>query len=831
MPILLRSSKTNIPQSMPETVERTRLYETFRNNTLKKVTILRAPAGYGKTTLLNQWLKHTKEQIAWVSVDFADNDPIRFWTYVVHAVANASQSDLDKVLKPLFQSQDVATFEFLIDALLHEFNAMEENLHIVMDDYHLIENTLIHQMMTQLIEQLPEHVHVYLTTRTALPLPIAKWRAKQWLCELNTDQLRFTYQEARQFYAMKNLTLHNQENLQLIVERTEGWIAGLLLASLSTNPESEQHWNMPEQPYVSEFLLQEIITTLSPPTQEFLLRTSLLNELDPSICNTLTQRIDSYELLEELEEKGLFIIRLQSAKSVFRYHHLFAEVLQNEFKRRYSVQQVTQFASETATLLHDVGDFVSAIELALQHDFFEQADLWITEHLTELYLSGQTATFMRWLHHLRSSSYTVPYEMLVMGVITSLSTSDIEVASSLMQELEIRQHTEQWMDQIENEAIANIYETVKAYAIISTGGDLQLAKEIIQKQLTKETVPSRWDEVPMQYNLFEYKLLRTSIGSKGKLPTMEDGTAIANFFRETTTIITAFSYGVSAESLYERNLIDLTKKEVELAIQYGYQYKDPGLLIPMYLLKAKIYIYEKQLISAQAMLRQVTESVKEKHWLMTLRIMQAYCYVLAGDIKNAEMELLATKTNQPFWMLVNARLLLLKEQPEDALMIVIQTKTKAQFDHQVATIIEASVLEVICHNRMGNTDIALAILHEALEQSAPYFYIRTFLDEEEIHPLLERYFKQLQEDDSKRKSISLYYLQQLQIDKSTNISFDNVLTLREQEVFNLLAEGVTNREIADQLHLSEGTVRVYLSTIYSKLGVNSRAKAILFKKQ
>lgn len=318
-----------------------------------------------------------------------------------------------------------------------------------------------------------------------------------------------------------------------------------------------------------------------------------------------------------------------------------------------------------------------------------------------------------------------------------------------------------------------------------------MAKEIIQKQRIKGPLPSRWDEVPMQYNIFEYKLLRTSIGSKGKLPTMEDGTAIANFFRETTTNITAFSYGVSAESLYERNLLELAKKDLELAIQYDHQYNDPGLLIPMYLLKAKIYIYEKQLVSAQAMLMQVTDMAKEKHWLMTIPIMQAYCYVLAGDSRGAKMELLATKTKQPFWMLVYARLLLLKEQPEDALSIVIQTKTKAQQDHQVATIMEASVLEAICHNRMGNTDVALAILHESLEQGAPYFYIRTFLDEKEIHPLLERYFKQLQEDGSKWKPISLYYLQQLQITDSTNIEMDNLLTPREQEVFNSLSEGIT----------------------------------------
>ncbi|QDQ02167.1 hypothetical protein FOH38_17645 [Lysinibacillus fusiformis] len=835
MPNILLSSKIKTPHCLAEAVERPRLYDIFNKNTLKKVMIIRAPAGYGKTTLLSQWLIHTEQHIAWVSIDPADNDPIRYWSYVLHAVAKASQSDIDKVLEPLLQSQEAATFEFLIDAFLHEVNTMEETLHIVIDDYHLIENYVIHKMMIQFIEQLPEHIHVYLTTRTALPLPIAKWRVKQWVYEVTTDHLRFTYQEAGQFYAMKNLTLPHQETLQFILEKTEGWVAGLLLTSLITESESDQQWHGLAQPLISEFLLQEIIATLPPKTQDFLIRTSVLNVLDPAVCNSLTQRTDSLELLEDLEEKGLFIVRLQSTRPVFRYHHLFVEALQGEFKRRFSLQQVTAFAQETATLLHDHGDFISAIELALHHHLFEQADLWITEHLVELYLSGQTATFMRWLHQLRNHHYTVPCEMLVMGLITALSTLEITEASSFMEELEIRQHTERWMDQKENKAMAYIYETVKAYAIITTGGDLQIAKDIIQKQLAREAVPSRWDQVPMQYNIFEYKLLRTSTGSKGRLPTMEDGKAIADLIRDTayqTTNVKAFSYGTSAESLYERNLMDYAKKELEIAIEYGHQLKDPGLFIPMYLLKAKIYISEKQLISAQAMLTQVKDMVKEKHWLMTLRIMQAYCYVLAGDPLNAEMELRATKTKQPFWMLVYARLLLLKEQHEDALTVVIQVKTKAQQDTQIATIIEATVLEAICHLKLGKTDSALDILHEALTQGAPYYYIRTFLDEKEIQPLLDSYFKLSQDSHtSKWPPISLHYLQHLQIEDARNNEWDNLLTPREQEVFNLLADGVTNREIAEKLNLSEGTVRVYLSTIYSKLGVNSRTKAILLKKQ
>ncbi len=830
---MLLSSKTKAPDSSIDTVERTRLDDAFRNNTLKKVTILRAPAGYGKTTTLSNWLKQTQGAIAWISLDHADNDPIRCWTYVLHAVAKAYQTNTEQVLAPLLHSQEPATLEFFINAFLEEISSIGKPIHIVLDDYHLITNPIIHQRMTQFIEQLPEQVQVYLTTRTALPLPIAKWRVKQWVHEINSEQLRFTLQEAKQFFAMKNLPASNHDVLQLIMEKTEGWVAGLILASLVNDKDSLQQWQEQAQPFISEFLWQEIIANLPSTTQAFLIRTSLLNELDPVICDQLTKHTNSRELLEELEAKGLFITRLQAPRPVFRYHHLFAEALQIELNRQLSVQQVKTTVQETALLIYDKGDYISAIELSLKHELYDQAILWITTHLVQLFLSGQTATFMRWLHQLRSNHYTVPYEMLVMGFLTSISTMEVETATSLMQELELRQHTERWMEQDEHAGMAYIYESAKAYAIVASGGDLLLVEEIMRKLLDKGPAPSRWDNVPIPYNIFEYKLVRTSLGSRGKLQTLEEGAAIGELFRETalqTANVTAFSYGVAAESLYERNLLEATQTELEIAIRLGHQFNDPGLFIPMYLLKAKIYMQQNQLNSAQSMLTQVLETVSEKHWQTSLRIMQAYGYVVAGDIQNAEMILQATKTKQPFWQLVYARLLLLKEQPNDALTVLIQVKTKAQQDDQIATIVEATVLEAICHNRLGNTKIALDILHEGLVVAAKFYYVRTFLDEKEILPLLNRYFKEVQLD-MKWDPVPEHYFNYLKTSSKTSTITNELLTSREQEIFDLLANGNTNREIANHLHLSEGTVRVYVSTIYSKLGVNSRAKAINIKNQ
>ncbi|WOV88063.1 LuxR C-terminal-related transcriptional regulator [Sporosarcina oncorhynchi] len=832
MTAILLSAKTKLPQPFLDTVHRTRLLDNSPDGRYKKVTILRAPAGYGKTTLISQWLKNLQhEQVAYLSIDSSDNDAPRYWKYVLHAVAKACHSDMDQTFAPLLHASDSAGNDFLIESFIHELSVTDKPLHIVLDDYHLIENTVIHQMMTKLIEQLPDHVHIYIATRTEIDLPITKWRVKQWVYELDASQLRFTPLEVEQFYRAKNLPLPDQAQFNLIVDKTEGWIAGLQLACLTPNHDYPLEWETASRSTIFSFLVQEIMLPLPLSTQEFLLRTSLINELEPSICNQLTNRTDSFQLLEELEKKGFFIVRLQSNNPVFRYHHLFAEALQSELRRRLTAEDVSSLVQESAILLYKKGLITSAIDLCLHYELYDIAVSWMTDHLVNFITSGRTATFLRWLHHLRSHHHPVPYELLVIGVIASMSSLDTDIANSLIQELETRQITDQWMEQEEHAPMVFLYEHAKAMGIISVGGDLKIAKAIVEKQLNKNHVPSRWDTVHMPFNIFEYKLLRTSISSKGKMPAFEDGLAIAEIFRKPfyqTRGIAAYSYGTSAESLYERNLLDYAKDELDIAMQQGHELKDPGLFIPMYLLQAKIYLVEKKTTSALALLTQAKTLVTEKHWLTTLSIMQAACHITNGDLNNAEIELQATKSSQPFWMLVYARLLLAKQQPDSALEIVIQTKTKAMQEMQVATFIEATVLEAICHQRLGDKEMALTILLEALKAAAPYYYIRTFLDEEEIYTLLNKARHLHKKEESLRASISLHYIDHFQIiEKQT----DELLTPREKEVYDLLTDGITNREIAEQLFLSEGTVRVYLTSIYSKIGVDSRAKAILLKYQ
>lgn len=835
MQSLFIASKTKVPLTSPHIIEKMDLYNTFRNNSCKKVTIFRAPAGYGKTTIVSHLLSKQSKEIAWVSLDQADNDPIRFWKYTLQAVANALHTNIDQVLSPLLHAQDLSSLEYFVNSFVEEINFSEKDLRIVLDDYHLIDNQIIHQLVTQFIENSHHQAHIYLTTRSSLPLPIAKWRVKQWVQEFEMEHLRFSMQEAKQFFALKNSHLAHPDILPHIMKKTEGWISGLILANLANQSETPQQWQEQAQPFISEFLWQEIITTLPRSTQDFLIRTSFLNELEPDLCEKLTNVEHSRGILEELESKGLFTVRLQSSKPVFRYHHLFQEALQIELKRQYSNREVLEIVEHTAKLLYDNGYTNSAIELVLQYGLYELAVFWISTNLVSIYIAGHTATFLRWLNLLRSNQYRVTYEMLLQGYLTAISMLEFDTANELMQELDFLQETEQWMQKEENLSLAAAFGITKAYALVASGGDIKKVKEILRNELPllKENTYTRWASVGNLYNSFEVKLLRTSLSSIGKLPEIEELPEIVALFRETnlnTLSVAAFIFGIAAECLYEWNSLEEAQKEMAITLKLAHQYKDPSLFIPMYFLKAKIYAQQCQLNSAQAMLTQLSQEITEKHWHNSIQTMKAYCYILDGDSQNAEFILQKTKTNQPFWQLVYARLLLLKDQPHEALPLIIQVKTKAQYEGQIATIIEATVLEAICHYRLGNKKLALTTLHEALLPASKYYYVRTFLDEKEIIPLLDEYFK-LNSLEEMWETVPAHYFDYLKKNyTSTNLTENDILTPREREIYNLLAEGITNREIAQQLYLSEGTVRVYLSNIYSKLGVTSRTKAILLKK-
>ena len=833
-------SKITPPLTAPQAVERDRLVNSLQFTNLKKLTIVRAPAGYGKTTLLSQSISSLIEPVAWVSLDHNDNSPTRYWNYVMLAVLNAVKNDKDYKEQTHFVTD--SSLELLIDSFLNELSLIEHNIVLVIDDYHVIRNPIIHSMMVRFIDYLPSTVRILLASRTDAPLPFAKWRMQQMLTEIGVDKLRFTHEETLRFFEQRNFTYQDAQTLEHLVNMTEGWAAGIRLASLSgetfavNNSNTNQFNNV--HSFITEYLLQEILAALSLEEQDFLVRTSFLIQLEPAICDVLTNRTDSHAVLLELEQKGLFIVRLHSNEPIFRYHHLFQDALTIEMRNRYSQAVIDSLYEEVALILIERGDVFPAIELLLRGELWQLADQLITTYLVDIFTKEYISTFIRWIDLLRSNNYAVHVETLVMYMIALSNRYEMEKARRLVHELQERDKVDHWMTNEEYLGIASIFITAKAFGLYASGADIEQAKELITNQLKNGRVSSRWDFVPMKYNYLEAQTLRTTIGVRGKLWKKEVILPFLELFRQSEfkeQNMTGFGYAVQAETLYEHNDIDEALQELEVALQYGHRFQDPGLYIPMYILKSRIYVSKKKFVEAYSILDYAMDTTKEQHWIDMLCVMKAHCYLLQGNVSQAEWELSKSnglydrnaESQQEFWLIVHARLLLAKGQAKEALRTILHLKEKALQDRQVATIVETGVLEAVCQMQLSNEEAALIALHGALKQGEVYNYRRTFLDEARIEPIINKYLKVRRKGTHTHWDfIPTAYIEQF-ITKNPNDDMLATLKPREKDILKLLADGYSNSDIASQLYLSEGTVRVYLTNIYSKLGVNSRTQAML----
>ncbi len=839
-------SKTTVPIVTGAVVERQRLNKLLQRRDSTRITIIRAPAGYGKTTMLSQWVSRCEEPIAWLSIDKADNDPIRFWQHLTCTVAETMDIEMNSILLPLCNTPPSPPFELLVDSFLNELSSRQEMVRIIIDDYHLIENVVIHEMIVRLVDYLPGTSSIYIASRTELPLPLARWRVKSWLSEIGIKQLRFTYKETKCFYEKKNVVLKDTHSLQHVLKVTEGWAAGIQLAAYALYTLGDNGWSIDQfdgsHPFVEEFLLKEILATLPLSVQEFLIFTSILNRLDPAVCDVLLNRSDSLDVLLELEKLGLFIHRLQINEPVFRCHHLFSETLQTELGKRYAENVISSMYQRAAAVYHEKGDVFSAIELAMNGRSYEVADRWIHASIVDIAASGQTSTFIYWIQTLIENDCSIHPDTLVMYAFMMAMNHKVEEANQIIAGLERRQETDGWMEKTEYAEAAGNFLGVKAYVLTLMNGDIEQAVELIRKRPENRPAHSRWDTIAIHYNRVEPTLLRTSIGVKGKLWPDEKMLLFFDLFRHSIfkeMNMTGFSFGIRAEALYERNRVDEAMRELEKALHYGHRFQDPGLFVPMYLLKSKIYAQKKQLIAALAIVDYAIENVKEHHWLSALHAMKARFYLREGEIFEAENELGQTtmqngckmEWGHSFNALTQVRLWLAKGQPEKALKTTIQVKMKAMQEEQISTSVESSVLEAICQAALANEDAALTALHEAMEQGEPYGYVRTFLDEADVVPLVKKYLQMRKNRVNVQwSSVPLSYVERMLGDDVQDMKQGtamDTLTPREKEVLQLLSSGASNREIATALFLTEGTVRVYLSTIYGKLGVHSRTQAVL----
>jgi LuxR family maltose regulon positive regulatory protein len=467
--LALLTTKLYMPPARANLVSRPRLIARLHAGMTSKLTLLAAPAGFGKTTLLSQACGAPGAELgelatppspqppsAWVALDAGDNDPTRFWSYVCAALETLLPGVAETALA-LLQSPQPPPAQTLLTSLLNALSARAAECMLVLDDYHVIEEAAIHDALAFLLERLPARLHLVLASRTDPPLPLARLRARGELSELRAAELRFTSEEASTFLTeVMDLPLSPAE-VAALERRTEGWIAGLQLTALSMRERHDRAGFIRaftgSNRFVGEYLADEVFTRQPPHIQTFLLQTSILDRMCGRLCDavllggagrgalhapdrTAPTASFSQVLLEELERANVFVVPLDDQRQWYRYHHLFGEMLRARLLRGASEVEIATLHRRASAWYERQGLVVEAVQHALAAREWEPAARLIKDHGMLLTQSGQVHTVLGWLDALPAAVVQLSPTLCLVHALGLMFTNQFDAAEGRLHDAE-----------------------------------------------------------------------------------------------------------------------------------------------------------------------------------------------------------------------------------------------------------------------------------------------------------------------------------------------------------------------------------------------------------
>src|SRR5215212_7088467 len=393
-------AKLYVPRYRANAVPRSRLHERLDEGARRDLTVVSAPAGFGKTTLLADWSQRSELLVAWVSLDERDDDPARFLLYLIAAIETIYEGFGTTTRAFLGSLESREELEPVLTALSNEILELPRDFVLVLDDYHSVRPETIHDVLAFLLDHRPPPMHLVIAGRTSPPLPLPRLRARGRLTELGAPDLRFTHEEAADFLGRTMGLDLAAERVAALEKGTEGWIAGLQLAA-HTLKDREQEFHSMEAiaggaRHVFDYLADEVLSRQPQDVREFLLKTSIVETLSSPLCEALTDRTDGQEMLEWLESNNLFLVPLDDEGRYYRYHHLFAAFLRERLKRERP-DAILELHRRAGLWEEADGCLSGAIEHALAAEDFERAADLIEEETGVRRTYVDASLLLRWL--------------------------------------------------------------------------------------------------------------------------------------------------------------------------------------------------------------------------------------------------------------------------------------------------------------------------------------------------------------------------------------------------------------------------------------------------
>lgn len=878
----LLGTKFHIPAMRSRQVTRRRLVERMERGAHGKLVLLSAPPGFGKTSLLAEWatsLLPPDSTIAWLSLDLADDHPVTFWRYVVSALSSVRPAIGNSGALELLDAPQPALIEAVLSVVLNEVAAEPGTFWLVLDDYHLIETDSIQRGMTFLLDHLPPHMHVILATRVDPPLPLPRFRARGELTEIRAEDLRLTTEEAGAFLnELMGLGLNNDDVARLET-RTEGWAGALQLAALSLQgrPEASEFIRAfsGDDRYIVDYLVEEVLQRQPVPVRNFLLKTSILERLSASLCDAVTGTGDGPTMLALLEHANLFVVPLDDQRRWFRYHQLFADVLQ--------AQLADQFPGEVVQLHARASDWYAANlepDRAIRHalaarDFRRAAAV----------VERESESVERHHHPDRLIDWLKPIPNTVINTMPVLSTyyghalqdmGDMEGSAARLADAE----------RLLSEAPGNavVYDQ-RSFAmlpgLIATGrGYLSIVVRDVPATIAyASTALELFAPDEHHWRGTALALLGLAHWIEGDLEAAESSRseALACFMRTGDTGLAITSSYHTGQLLAARGQLRAAKRRLEDTLEYvesqgGAARGSANLLLGLAdlccqandlagaaahldnadrlgifpprtpfrrrLAEAQLRHCEGDPESAAAILDeaerlQIRGAVPE---IRPLPAWRARLWVEQGRLPDAlewaRKQRLSAEDElhyaREYEHITLSRILLARRGAGDveaATSLLERLLAAAERGGRTGTALEIRCLLAVAHAAEGNTEGALRSLEPALHAAEPEGYVRVFLEAGPAMPALLRL--------AAERGISPEYCRRLlaqvaggRLPVASHSHALDALSERELDVLRLLASELSGPEIAAQLVVSLNTLRTHTKNIYAKLEVNSRRAAV-----
>jgi LuxR family maltose regulon positive regulatory protein len=875
-------TKLRPPFTRRELVPRPRLQARVIQGLGKPLTLTTAPAGFGKTTLVASCIAECKMPVGWLSLDRDDNQVGRFLKYLVAAL----QATVGSETAQLLAASPQVPPEAVLTHLVNDLERADTDTALVMDDYQFISNQAVHEAVIFLLDHCPRTFHLVIATRSDPPLPLARLRARGQLVELRTADLRFTASEAAQFLNDVMGLNVGEEAIEVLEERTEGWIAGLQMAALSMQRREDVEGLIRgfagTHRFIMDYLLEEVLAREQEDVRAFLLQTSILTRLTGSLCDAVTGGSGGQEMLERLEQRNLFLIPLDDERRWYRYHHLFADLLQARLHKSASYR-AERLLSRAAEWCAREGQVDAAIGYALAAQDYEQATGLIARHWHHTANRGEIETVWSWLDALpegtveESAPLGLAYcwVLWLSGQVSAIEPHLVDAEATL-----------------DEPAVADFPDLPAHLAAMRSivarhQDDFEAAVAFAERAL--HLAPQDMSlQVEAQLRTVSYMALALAYDGLGDLEGAVNALAEAIRWSRRgenpagVAGMTNWLVGI----LWVLGRLRVADDACREALSY---LKERGLdRLPvagvLHLRMSEVLLERNELENAEAHLSQGIELAKwsgrfdavrnANRALVRLRLARGDTSGALAAVQEAESALgeAASSLTQAGLLALKARILIRQEAVSEATRCVEQARqlagqdqgqigekvalatfrvmlaqgrldevvanlrrslTAAEYDGRRGAAIELRVLHGLALARQGDAQEARADLERALALAEPEGYMRIFLDEgQPMQVLLAQWLAHA--SDSRLKDYATHLLSQFDAERpgtavkeqaAPTSALIEPLSERELEVLHLIALGLTNKEIAQQLFIAPGTVKAHTSTIYRKLDVANRTEA------